>query len=228
MAAVLPLKLTDLIAFANERLPAWTLAPGDIGLLPGTVASISTQLNAVTDAVTAKGTAYAQARSATITQNAEAETLRTLLAEAVKTIKAFADTQAKPEVVYAAADIPMPQPPSPAPPPAQPTELSISIDPLTGAPTLRWKCSNGRAVGTSYIIRRRAVGQTPFAIVGITGEKSFTDTTFTAGPDEIEYSVQGTRSGILGAGAGLLVRFGVPGGDGAGFIATAVESKLAA
>ena len=127
-------------------------------------------------------------------------------------------------------NIAAPAAPTPAPPPAQPTGLTVSIDPASGELTLRWKATNP-APGTGYIIRRRAAGETAFSIVGIAGNKTFSDSTFTAGPDKVEYTVQGTRSGIVGPLSPIFtVNFGKAPGDGALF-ATVTEqphAKMAA
>ena len=74
----------------------------------------------------------------------------------MRLIRAFAESTAKPTVVYNLAQIPPPASPSPAPPPAQPTDLTVTLDASGGSLTLRWKAANPAGTsGTSYIIRRR-------------------------------------------------------------------------
>ncbi len=77
----------------------------------------------------------------------------------------------------------------------------MELDANSGAITLRWKASNPKgAAGTSYIIRRRLpadpAGQ--FVFAGVTGVKKYTDNDFNAGPDSVQYTVQGQRSDKAG------------------------------
>jgi hypothetical protein len=65
-------------------------------------------------------------------------------------------------------------------------------------------------------VRRRIPGETSFGFIGVTGTKTFTDSTFAAGPDTVEYTVQGARSGVSGPLSNIfLIRFG-SGEGGAG------------
>jgi hypothetical protein len=159
--------------------------------------------------------------------------LRRITGEVVRRIKNYAEQQDKPIEVYQLAQIVPPAPPSPAPPPGKPDQFSVQIDPSSGALTLRWKCSNPVGTsGTSYIVRRRLQGESQFSFVGVTGSKVFMDDTFSAGPDRVEYTVQGARSGLNGPLSNILtVNFGAAGGgDGLqAFISDGGEApKLAA
>ena len=55
----------------------------------------------------------------------------------------------------------------------------------------------------------------------VTGKKNFTDTTFNAGPDSVQYTVQAQRSDSTGTVSNILqVNFGTPGGGGGFTIAS--------
>ena len=84
--------------------------------------------------------------------------------------------------------------------------LTVGIDPSTGAITLRWRASNPAGTSnTGYIIRRRVGSTGAFDFVGVTGDKNFTDNSFIAGPDSVQYTVQGQRGGTLGPLSDILV-----------------------
>ena len=56
---------------------------------------------------------------------------------------------------------------------------------------------------------------TSFDFLGVTGSKRFTDTTLTAGPDTVQYTVQAQRSSLAGPVSSILtVNFGRTGGGG--------------
>lgn len=139
------------------------------------------------------------ARLATAQAQEGFKTLAAAAGDAVRSIRAFAETSADPLAVYLLAQLPPPAPPSPAPPPAQPTDLRVTLDPGAGTLTLRWKAANPAGTsGTSYVIRRRLPGQTEFSFLGVSGKKSFVDATLLAGPDKVEYTVQGQRADQAG------------------------------
>jgi hypothetical protein len=111
--------------------------------------------------------------------------------------------------------VPPPSPPSPAPPPAQPTDLTVTLDASGGNLTLRWKGANPTGTsGTSYIIKRRLPGESEFSFIGVSGKKEFIDDTLIAGPDSVQYTVQGQRADSSGPLSPIfVVNFGqAPGG----------------
>ncbi len=117
----------------------------------------------------------------------------------VRTIRAYAESSENPDAVYAIAQIPPPGEPSPQPPPAQPTELTVLLDPTEGTVTLRWKAKNPVGTsGTAYLVRRRLPGESDFAFIGVSGKKNFVDATLVAGPDSVQYTVQGQRADLSG------------------------------
>jgi hypothetical protein len=188
---------TALLTWCQARSPVWAAQAANIGLTDTQAADFDTAVSNAAAKLVAQQTAQQAAKMATEAANDAFRTLRSLTGGSVKSIRSFAEASGDPQTVYQLAQIPSPAQPSPAPPPAKPTDLRVSIDPSSGALTLRWKATNP-ASGTGYIIRRRALGESQFSFVGVTGTKSFTDTTFIAGPNSVSYTVQGTRSGING------------------------------
>src|SRR5262249_6346137 len=140
-------------------------------------------------------------------------TARSSAGDTVRLIRAFAESQSKPSTIYALAQIPPPSQPTPQPPPDQPTNLQVLLDAAMGTLTLRWKAANPGS-GTSYIIKRRLPGETEFTFIGVSGKKTFVDDTFIAGPDSVQYTVQGQRADSSGPVSPVFtVNFGqLPGG----------------
>ncbi len=198
-----------------------------IGLTPAQ----ATAFSAATTAAAAALLAQEQARQAALVATQAAAdafgTLRSSAGDAVRLIRAFAESQTKPSVVYNLAQIPPPASPSPAPPPAQPTDLTVTLDASGGNLTLRWKAANPTGTsGTSYIIRRKLPEESAFSFIGLSGRKEFVDNTLIAGPDSVQYTVQGQRADSSGPLSAIFtVNFGqAPGG---GFTATVMSGVSA-
>lgn len=153
-------------------------------------------------AVTAFATSFAAEEKALLELEAAREAsrgtyrlLRRQMTQAVSDIRYFAEDQINPSVVYELAEVPPRQDPSTAPPPGQPTNLQASIVTATGAIELKWKSNNPTGTsGTSYIITRKLPTESDFRFVGVTGERRFVDNSFIAGPDSLQYQVQGQRA----------------------------------
>jgi hypothetical protein len=141
--------------------------------------------------------------------------LRSSAGDVVRLIRAYAESTSKPITVYNLAQIPPPATPTPMPPPGQPTNLTVTLTPADGALLLRWKVVNPPgANGTSYIIRRKLPTEGEFSFIGVSGRKEFVDDTLIAGPDSVQYTVQGQRSDSSGPLSEMFtVNFGrLPGG----------------
>jgi hypothetical protein len=193
----------------------------EIGLSAAQATAFTTAVTGAAAALTAQNTARDAAKAATLTAAGAFENLRAKAAETVQLIRLYAEAQADPNLVYSTAQIPAPATPTPVPPPAKPTDHSVTLDTATGAPVLRWKASNPvGGGGTTYLVRRRLPTQTAFVFVGTGGgaggpTKEFKDSTFVAGPDSVQYTVQGQRSDSTGPVSDIFtVTFGVSGGDG--------------
>ena len=153
-------------------------------------------------AVTTFATSFAEEEKARLAWEAAREAsrgtyriMRRQMTQIVSDVRYYAEDQANPSSVYELAQVPPRQNPSTLPPPGQPTNLQASIVTATGAVELRWRSNNPTGTsGTSYIITRKLPTESEFRFVGVTGERRFVDNTFIAGPDSVQYRVQGQRA----------------------------------
>ena len=186
-----------------------------IGLTANQATVFTNATNTANGDLTAQTVAKDAAMAATVTCDDSFGVLRHLAGEMVRSIKTYAEMQKEPNTVYTLAQIPPPATPTPMPPPGQPTNLTVTLATSNGELTLRWKCENpSGAAGTSYIIKRKLPTQSAFEFVGVSGKKEFVDNTLFAGPDSVQYTVQGQRSDMSGPVSEVfIVNFGrLPGG----------------
>lgn len=206
---------TAFLEWCQVHAPIFTANAAAIGLTPAQASAFAGATTTTAAASLAQEQARQAAKVATEVAGEAFGNLRTGAGDTVRLIRAFAEMQPKPSVVYNLAQIPPPQPPSTLPPPGQPTNLTVTLTPADGALTLRWKCTNPTgASGTSYIISRRLPGDPFFTFVGVSGKKQFVDDTLLAGPDSVQYVVQGQRADSSGPLSEVFtVNFGqAPGG----------------
>ncbi len=182
---------------------------GNIGLSASQVTAFTNAINAATAANQAQENARLAYRAAVSAGTDAFNAAKRSASLTTKVIRTFADTTNNPNV-YSLAQIPPPAVPGTALPPAKPTDLSVELNNASGALTLRWKASNPAGTnGTSYLIKRKLPGQAEFVYAGISGEKKFVDNTFTAGPDSVQYTVQGHRADSVGAESdAFVINFG--------------------
>jgi len=175
--------------------PIFTAHAADIGLTVEQAAAFKAKMQAAAANALAQETAKQAAKTATQNATQAFKQLRTSAGDAVRSIRSFAELADDPYEVYSLAQIPPPSEPTPQPPPAQPTDLTVTLDASEGSVTLRWKASNpAGTAGTCYIIRRKLPTDTEFQFLGVSGNKEFVDNTLVAGPDSVQYTVQGQRS----------------------------------
>lgn len=218
--AILPNKDADLVSFCAAHAPVWAAHAASIGLQEEQVAALETATTGLQAALRDRSTARDAAMAATARVRAESAALRSVAAELLRYIKAYAESQPDPTIVYTTAKIPAPATPTPLPPPGTPGDFRVALTP-DGYIDLRWKCSNPRGgAGTSYLVQRRVGGAPAYEFLGAVGEKRFTDQTLPAGATEVVYRVQAQRSGVAGTPGLWAVRFG-PVGAGQGLSITA-------
>ncbi len=224
--AILPRRLEDLLTFMDNHANAWSTVFAQIGISSQQAAVFQDAATKARDAYNARKDADDAARAATLSQRDAVRDARRTCQDLIDLIKAFANTSANPTAVLNAAQLPPPAPPTPMPAPGQPTDISVGIDPTLGSIQLAWKCINPEgASGTAYIVRRKTPTQSEWTFVGVTGKKNFTDASFIAGPDRVQYTVQAQRSDAAGPVSNILeVNFGLPGGGGL----TIVSQSMAA
>lgn len=165
----------------------------------------------------AQSLAQQAAKAATTESTQRFGLLRKSVSGVVRSIKTFAENSGN-NNVYVIAQIPPPATPGSTPPPGKPFNVSVQLDTNSGAPVLKWKATNPRGTsGTSYIVRRKLPGESVFSFVGVTGNKLYTDNAFIAGPDSVQYTIQGQRSDKAGAASdAFTVNFGRAPGAGRG------------
>lgn len=212
---------TAVVTWGNSHKNIFVTNAAAIGL---STSQANAYKNAVDDLV-AKLAAQEDARNAarTATTNADKSfaTMLSTQGDTIRLIRAFAEATSNPQAVYTLAQIPPVATPTPLAPPAQPTKLTVSLDAANGFINLAWKASNpDGSQGTSYIVKRKLPTETAFSFIGVTGVKKFVDKTFFAGPDSVQYTVQGQRSDSSGPVSEVFtVNFGqAPGGGLAAFV----------
>ncbi|MBL8879122.1 MAG: hypothetical protein JNG88_08385 [Phycisphaerales bacterium] len=204
------------LQWCEAHAPVFTANAAQIGLTTNQASAFAAATTAGAAALLAQEQAKQAYRVATQQAEGAFGTLRSSAGDTVRLIRAFAESQPKPDVVYNTAQIPPPSPPSPAPPPAQPTDLTVTLGASDGALMLRWKASNPTGTsGTSYIIRRKLPSESEFSFIGVSGKKEFVDDSLVAGPDSVQYTVQGQRADSSGPLSPIFtVNFGrLPGGQ---------------
>jgi len=207
---VQPDRKLEQINFALGHAPVWTTEPAAIGLTPAQALSVKTTAMAAQAAYTAALAARQASKAATVRADNDLSDMRTAVAEALKSIRLYAESTNNPDV-YAAAQIPPPAAPTPALPPTRPENVSFTIEP-TGALTLSWSNAattagfDASTQNVIYTVRRRTTGMAAFSIVGAVpaarsgrrGLTSFTDDTLPRGAAGIQYLVVPQRGTLTG------------------------------
>jgi hypothetical protein len=212
--SVLPSRLEDLLTFMDTHAEIWQANAAALGILPASATAFKTASGVARSQYVVQLNAYEAARGQAAKQRTSTAAARSQAADLIRTIKAFAETQANPATVYALAQIPAPAERQPAPPPGTPTDFTAQLE-NNGAITIRWKAANpsGQS-GTVWTISRRVGGSGPFTFVGASGTREFTDRTVPAsGASGVSYVVQGQRAEAVGnSSLPFTVQFGVTGG----------------
>lgn len=232
---ILPAKIEELLTFAENHQALWIAQAAVIGLTAGQATAFKNAALAARADFNGQVLAEQAKLAATSRSQVSIRALRKLAGETLNVIKAFAETQANPDAVYQAAQIPAPTPPSARPAPGTPTTFKATLNP-DGSVTLRWKCQNPSGTsGTVYNIVRRSGAEGPLVFVGAVGVRSFTDITIPAGTTTVQYIVTAQRAETTGIPSSpYTVMFGNAGAGVAGasiaaqFTGTTPPAKLAA
>ena len=227
--SVVPNRLLDFLSWAELHAEVWAADPVAIGLSVPQATALATAVATANSKYQEQLNALELARAATVKQQDATREARTLVADAIRSIRAFAEQQSNPNDVYTAAQIPPPAAPSPAAPPGQPTDFRASLN-SDGSIRVTWKAANpsGQS-GTVWFVRRRLNNSTTWTQAGVVGERSFTDETIPSSSGGASYIVQGQRGSVIGpASNAFTVQFGVDGGGGFIITSTSEDAKLAA
>lgn len=210
--SVVPQAKIDLIQFCELHVPVWTAAPAAIGLTAGQCTALDNATKAARLKFTQAEAARSASKAATVNYDDACGTLRDTVSLLVKAIKLYADNQANPDPVYAAAQIPAPASPVTNPPPGQPTNFKFEIEP-GGLLTFRWKSTNSSgSTGAYFAVARRLGPEGAFTAVGGSTSKVFTDDSIPFGVNSVTYIVTPRRSGQSGTPSDMItVQFGVGG-----------------
>src|SRR5690606_18457933 len=118
MGANLPRRKRQKIEWVQARAPAWSADPAAIGLAPQQAAQVEARLAAARAAQRVAIEARAAALVATQVYTEAAKALHTSAAEAIATIKSFAEASGDPSEVYRQAMVSAPAASGPARRPA--------------------------------------------------------------------------------------------------------------
>ena len=213
--SIAPRTVQDFLMFCKSHTGPWSAAPTTIGLSAEKAVSFQEAYDTAQASYDAAVALDAQKRAATLTSQSDIRALRQQASECLALIKAYAENQANPNTVYAAAEIPAPLPPAPAPAPGTPMDFTVALL-QTGAVELKWKCANPAGTQGTIYECRRMIGNGAFTFVGATGVRAFTDDTLPSGSAGVTYEITAVRSTKRGLPAQFNVNFGV-GGDGMAF-----------
>lgn len=212
--STLPVSDLEQIQFMEAHAPVWAAAPTTVGLTAATCMAITAAVAGARKAYNDAQSARDASKAATVNQHGKIAVMHALAADAIRTIRIFAEASASPSTVYTAAQIDPPAPPTAALPPTQAVMIRASIE-TNGALTLGWKAgpsfvnpTTGQAydastAGVTYLVTRKVNNETAFSFVGIAdaarsgsrGLASFTDGSLIAGSTNIQYIITSRRGG---------------------------------
>jgi hypothetical protein len=199
--STLPDRYDELLEFLRYHAARWAADPGAVGLSEEQALLVAQASEEAAAAYQAAYTARLQAETATNTLHAALRDARAAAGQAIRTIRAFAESAPHPIEVYSAASIAPPDDPSPIPAPGTPEYTGCALDP-GGALTIRWKCRNPRGSrNVVYLVQRRTPGgaQQAWTFLGATGVKRFTDESLPAGTPWAEYRITARRGAKEGS-----------------------------
>lgn len=195
--ATLPDKINERIEWFEQRLASWELAPQNIGLTSAIVTALKQSTEDARAAYTAAQAARIAAKNATLGQTTNVRNMTDLGADAIRYIRAYADsrpTMVQREAVYQASSVPPPAPPQPAGPPVAPT--NVIADPnADGTVTIKWRGSTANQ--TFFSIWRRVGNMTTWTQIGSVATKKFVDTTVPAGTPSCRYYIVAQREDAM-------------------------------
>jgi hypothetical protein len=208
--SVPPSPIIERIEWFEQRIAAWTAAPANVGLTAAQCTALAGFITKARDAYEAAKAARNAAKNATLGQTAAMRTLSDTGSDAIRYIRAYAQSQtsqAARDAVYAAASVPPLNPPSPAGPPETPWDL-VGDPNADGTVTLRWKGTTANQ--TFFSIWRRTGNNTTWQQIGAVATKSYVDISVPGGTPSVRYYVRAQRHNqISPASDEAIVNFGV-------------------
>lgn len=217
-----PQPLSEFVPWSTAHAELWASDPGAVGLSQQQADSVRAAALAAQEAHAAALRARQAALNATAAQEQAERRLRRAVQNAVAVIDVCAENSPSPAAVFSAARIDPPTEPKRVPAPGKVRSLTVGLDPLSGAPVLRWRGNNPRGGGSvTYIVSRMLPGERGFSFVGTAPpsgpmRRTFIDATLPAGVAWVRYTVQAVRGPLKGEPEQVSVRFGAAQADGGG------------
>jgi hypothetical protein len=188
-----PDKEALLLAWARHHATVWAGtqgAPPDTGLDLVQIQAFEAAVSAAETAMADRVAKASAAKTSTFNKKSAFKLLSNRLSSCVATIDAhFKDTQD--EGVYVRAELDPPKDPSERPAPEKPTNLELTSY-ADGSLRLSFKVTAGGAV---FEVQRSTTSlanvESPWATIGVTGEKMFTDPAVPGGLRSVRYRVRG-------------------------------------
>ncbi len=188
---VLPEQINERIMWFEQRIVSWIGSPAAIGLTAAQCTALDLAIKSARNAYNAAAAARIAAKNATIGQATNVRNMTALGSDALRFIKAYAEAQPNPDVVYQAASVPPPAPATPPGPPVPPVD--VTGDPnADGTVTVKWKGST--AYQTFFTVWRRVGNSTQWTQVGSVATKSFLDDSVPAGSPSVTYVIRSQRN----------------------------------
>lgn len=220
--SLIPDSKTGKVAFFQTKIAPWTTNAVAIGTSAAAVTDLGTKVTAAQDKIADQNAAFEAYRTAVMTANNAVRTMEAAGSDIIKQIRTKAALDGN--TVYELAEIPAPAIPTPVPPPGMPTHFTAALNP-NGSLTLKWKCANPPGGGGTIYQIARQIGGGAMTPLGVSGTRTYTDSTLPAGAGEVIYQIQAVRSTALGVAAEFLVRLGT---SASGAATASVSPRLAA
>lgn len=207
-----PDRINERIEWFELRIAEWSAQPASIGLTAAQCTALQAAIEEARAAYDHALAARIAAKNATLGQATMVRNMSDLGADAIRYIRAFADSRPTPvqrDGVYKAASVPPPAPPQPAGPPVPPT--GVVADPnADGTVTIKWRGSTANQ--TFFTIWRRVGNLSSWSQIGSVATKSFVDAGVPAGTPSVRYYIRAQRNDELSAPSEeAVVNFGVSG-----------------
>ncbi|HVU62818.1 MAG TPA: hypothetical protein VHC70_02485 [Phycisphaerales bacterium] len=207
--ATVPDKINDKIAFFEQRISSWSLTPTAIGLNAAQCTALASAIVNARKSYTDAQAARIAAKNATVNQTSMVRLMATLGADAIRFIRAYAEsqpTQDAMDAVFQKASIDPPAPPTPAGAPDAPK--MVTADPnADGTVTIKWKGSTANQ--TFFSIWRKIGNSTTWMQLSSVATKSFIDTTVPGGTPTATYFIRAQRNNqVSPASDEAVVNFG--------------------
>ena len=191
---LIPETIDSTLLWAADHIATWdavvAAATPNIGLVDADITALQAALTTAESDRAAAVAARSASTTATATQNSSLDSLRDLLAIAVSKIRVAASTNANPNTVYDAAEIPAKANPTPAPAPTPPNNVQGALT-NDGYVAVSWEAT--RTNGDYWSVWRQLSSGGGLVLIGTTAGKKFTDDNVPTGAEWAQYRVRSHR-----------------------------------